>query len=135
MRVGRQLKLRYGLLRGCRMLAVAAVAAGIAWGYPAPLPRPEVQAAEFVAALLYVWLIAKLAAVVLGIPRPRPRCPRCAHKVVLTRELKSCPTCHVSFKDRVRREWRNTSPAQSPWITRPQTLRMGQLSRRHRSHA
>jgi|SRR5579863_844538 len=130
MRVGRQLKFRSGLLRGCRLLLIVAIAVALAWTYPARTLSPEVRVGMFAAALLYVWLISRLAAVVLGIPGPRPRCPRCAHKIVLARTLQSCPTCHISFRDKVRREWRNTTPAQSPWITRPHTLRMGQLSRR-----
>ena len=130
MLVGRHLKFRSVLLRGCRMLAIAAVAAMLAWNYPAHIPDPDVRLGIFAAALLYVWLIARLAAVALGIPRPRPRCPRCAHKVVLSGETKCCPTCRVSFRDKIRREWRNTSPTQSPWITRPHTLRTGQLGRR-----
>jgi hypothetical protein len=130
MRVGRQLKFRSGLLRGCRVLLIISVAAALAWTYPARVLSPEVRVGMFAAALLYVWLLARIAAVALGIPRPRPRCPRCAHKIVLTRTMHNCPTCQVSFRDKVRREWRNTTPALSPWLTRPHTLRMGQLSRR-----
>ncbi len=130
MRVGRHLNLRMLVLRGRRVLLMAGVAAALVWSYPDHSLRPEDRLGMFAGALLYVWLIAKLAATILGIPKPRPRCPRCAHKIVLARGMQSCPTCNVSFREKVRRKWRKTSPAKSPWITRPHTLRMGQLSRR-----
>jgi hypothetical protein len=128
--VGRQLKLRSGLLRGFRAALIPAMAAVLAWAYPVSVTSPEGRIGIFAGALLYVWLVARLAAVALGISKPRPRCPRCAHKVVLAQGISSCPTCHVSFGEKVRREWRNTAPAQSPWITRPDSLRTGQLTRR-----
>jgi hypothetical protein len=130
MLVGRKLRMNAGLLRGSRAALIAAVAVVVALLYPAQSPTPEIRFGIFAAALLYVWLIARLASVALGIPRPRPRCPRCAHKVVLTPQLRACPTCRVGFEEKVRRAWRNTAPAQSPWITRPHTLRTRPLSHR-----
>ena len=130
MRVGRQLKFRSGLMRGCRGILILCIAGALAWWYPLQVPTLEARVAIFGAAVLYVWLIARLAAVALGVPRPRPRCPRCAHKVALESGMNACPTCKVSFADQVRRDWRNVSPAQSPWLTRPHTLRTGQFTHR-----
>ena len=130
MRVGRHLKLRLILLRGRWALLIGGVAAALVWTYPGHSSGASDRLAMFGAALLYLWLVAKLAAVVIGLPKPRPRCPRCAHKVLLMPGMRCCPTCSIGFREKVRREWRQISPAQSPWITRPQTLRMGQLSRR-----
>jgi hypothetical protein len=130
MRVGTQLKLRSGLLRGVRLLLLAAVAAALAAALPPDSASLENRLALFATALLCLWLLARLVSVVLGVPKPRARCPRCAHKVLLQRGMRSCPTCNVSFREKVRRAWRNTAPVQSPWITRPHTLRLGQFSRR-----
>jgi hypothetical protein len=130
MLVGRKLRMTSGFLRGSRAALIAAVALVLALVYPAQSPTPQVRVGVFAAALLYVWLIARLGAVALGIPRPRPRCPRCAHKVPLTPKLRTCPTCGVGFEEKVRRAWRKTAPVQSPWITRPHTLRGRPLNHR-----
>jgi hypothetical protein len=130
MRVGTHLRLRSGFLRGVRLLLLAAAAAALASAVPTDSLTLENRIGMAAATLLCLWLLARMAGVLLGIPKPRPRCPRCAHKVVLQRGVKSCPTCNVSFKEKVRRQWRNTAPVESPWITRPHTLRLGQFSRR-----
>ena len=130
MRVGRHLNLRMALLRGRRLLLLAGVSAAFVWTYPSHSLSPEDRLGMLAPALLGVWLVARLAAALLGIPKPRPRCPHCAHKIMLTRGMRSCPTCNVSFSEKVRRKWGRTSPVQSPWITRPHTLRMGQMTRR-----
>jgi hypothetical protein len=128
--VGRRLRMTSGFVHGSRAALIAAIALVLALLYPAQSATPELRFGIFAAALLYVWLIARLAAVALGIPKPRPRCPRCAHKVVLTPQLRACPTCRVRFDEPVQRAWRRTAPAQSPWITRPHTLRGRPLGHR-----
>jgi hypothetical protein len=126
MRVRSHLRLQLGIIRGRRFLLMAAVAVAFVWIFPEHSPNMVKRLLMFAAVVLSLWLVAT----VLGLPKPSPRCPRCAHKVSLRRRVTSCPTCNVTFDARVKRDWRHVPTPQSPWITRPQSLRLGQLERR-----
>jgi hypothetical protein len=126
MRVRNHLRLQLGIIRGRRFLLMAALAVAFVWIVPEHSPNMLKRLLMFAAVVLSLWLVAT----VLGLPKPFPRCPRCAHKVSLGRRVTACPTCKVTFDARVQRGWRHVPTPQSPWITRPQSLRLGQLERR-----
>lgn len=126
MRVRKHLRLQLGLIRGRRLLLMGAAAAVLV-GIAPEHPRDMVERVWlFAAVLLSLWLLRVLVATLLGVPKPSPRCPHCAHKLILARGMTSCPTCQVSFDAKVQREWRRIHKTQSPWITRPESLRTGQ---------
>lgn len=130
MRVRNHLRLQLGLIRSRRILLMAAVAAALVWILPEHSPSEVKRLLMFAAVLLCLGFLGTLVATLFGVTKPRPRCPRCAHKLTLQRGVTSCSTCNVSFDARVQRDWRRVPTTQSPWVTRPHSLRIGQLERR-----
>jgi hypothetical protein len=119
MLVRNKLRLRVGAARVRRGLLMGSLAAALAWCFPGHLStaQPVAMIAVSLVLVLGLWLTF--------LRKPSPRCPRCAHRVTLRRGLKACPTCNVSLDAEVQPEWSRIPGTQSPWITRPGTLRMG----------
>lgn len=120
MLVKNTLRFQVGAIHVRRVLLLAFVAATLIWFVNGYLSKA--QPVGLVGTLLAL-IAVTLTAILLR--KPTPRCPRCAHRLTLGRGVESCPTCDISFNAKVQRDWRGLPTTQSPWVTRPETLRRG----------
>jgi hypothetical protein len=130
MSVREHLELQLGVACHLRWLLMAIFAAVLVWLYPEHSVSLFKRLWMFAAVLLYLWLLGALAGTLLGAPMARPRCPRCASKLILRPGVTSCPSCHVSFDAKIQRDWSYTAPIRSTWLARSLSLRMGHLGHR-----
>ena len=109
MSVREHLLLQLTVARRLRWLLMGVLAAVLVWLYPEHSLSVFKRLWMFGAFLLYFWFLGAVVGTLLGVPMARPRCPRCASKLILGRGVTSCATCNVCFDAEIQRGWPRTS--------------------------
>ncbi len=111
-----------GRLRWLLMIVMAAVLVCL---YPEHSLSALKRLWMFGAFLLYFWFLGAVVGTLLDVPLARPRCPRCASKLIPGPEVGSCPGCGVSLDAKVQRNWPYSSITRTLWPTHSPSSRTG----------